>query len=49
MKPQTVTFAFTRDKGNITRMGKGSILQPESRFTGGTIRWYEDKPKQKDN
>lgn len=44
---QTVEFAVTRNKGNITRVGKTGINQPKINFKGGSVKWYEDKPKQK--
>lgn len=44
---QTVEFAVTRDKGNITRVGRTGILQPKTNFKSGSVKWYEDKPKQK--
>ena len=44
MQVQTIEFAVTRNKGRITRVG---ITQPKTNFKGGTIKWYEDKPKQK--
>ena len=44
---QTIEFAVTRDKGNITRIGGTSILEPKTHFKGGSVKWYEDKPKQK--
>lgn len=47
MHKQTVEFAVTRNKGNITRVGRTSIPQPKTNFKGGSIKWYEDKPKQK--
>lgn len=46
MKRQTVEFAVTRKNGNITKIGRASILQPKTNFKGGSIKWYEDKPKQ---
>jgi len=45
MHRQTVQFAITHNKGNVTRIGKASILQPKTNFKGGSIKWYEDKPK----
>lgn len=45
MHRQTVKFAVTRGKGNITRIGRTSILQPKTNSKGGSIKWYEDKPK----
>lgn len=47
MNRQTVEFAVTRDKGNITRIGMSSIPQPRTNFKGGKIKWYKDKPKEK--
>lgn len=47
MHKQTVEFAVTRNKGRITRVGRTSIPQPKTNFKGGSIKWYEDKPKQK--
>lgn len=49
MKTQTVLFAVTQSKGIITRIGRTNISQPKTKFTGGSVRWHEDKPKQKDN
>ena len=46
MQTQTVEFAVTRNKGNITRIGMTSIPQPKTNFKGGSIKWYKDKPKQ---
>lgn len=46
MHRQTVQFAVTHNKGNVTRIGKASILQPKTNFKGGSTKWYEDKPKQ---
>ena len=47
MQTQTIKFAVMRNKGNITRVGKTNILQPKTSFKGNSIKWYEDKPKQK--
>ena len=48
MHKQTIQFTVTRNNGNITRIGKTSILQPKTDFKGGDVKWYEDKPKRKD-
>lgn len=47
MQKQTVQFAVKRDNGIITRVGRTSILQPKTNFKGGSVKWYEDKPKRK--
>ncbi|MDE7274313.1 MAG: hypothetical protein K2N95_14905 [Lachnospiraceae bacterium] len=46
-RTQTIEFAVTRDrdKGSITRIGGTGILQPKTNFSGGTVKWYKDKPK----
>ncbi len=48
MQKQTIEFAVIRKNGNITRIGRTSIQQPQTNFKGGSIKWYEDKLKQKD-
>ena len=47
MQIQTVEFAITRNNGIITRVGRTGIDQPKTNFKGGSIKWYEDKPKPK--
>ncbi|MCM1223704.1 MAG: hypothetical protein NC548_55565 [Lachnospiraceae bacterium] len=47
MQKQTIQFAVTRDNGTINRVGKTVIDQPKPNFKGGSIKWYEDKPKPK--
>lgn len=46
---QTVEFAVVKDKDNITKVGRTSILQPETKFKGGSVKYYRDKPKQTGN
>lgn len=46
MKTQTVEFKVTRNRDNIIKVGRSSILQPKTNFKGGSIKWYKDKPKQ---
>lgn len=45
MQVQTIEFAVTRNKGSISRVGKTSIPQPKTNFSGGTICWYKDNLK----
>ena len=47
MQTQTVEFAVTRNNGTSTRVGRTGINQPKANFKGGTVKRYEDKPKQK--
>lgn len=48
MDKQTVEFAVVTKNGVVQQIGKSSILQPQTNFKGGSIKWYEDKPKKKD-
>lgn len=45
MQKQTVQFAVESKNGVVQRVGKSTILQPKTNFRGGSIKWYEDKPK----
>lgn len=47
MHTQTVEFAVTRKNGTITRIGRTGIPKPKTSFAGGSVKWYEDKPKKK--
>lgn len=47
MRKQTVQFATTRNNGIITKVGRTGIIQPKPNFRGGSVKWYEDKPKRK--
>lgn len=46
MQKQTVEFAITRRNGSITKVGRTGIVQLKTRFKGGSIKFYKDKPKQ---
>lgn len=49
MQKQTVEFSVKSDDGIITRIGRTSISQPKTSFKGGSVKWYEDKPKRESN
>ena len=49
MQKQTIQFAVQTQNGAIQKVGKSKIYQPKTNFKGGSIKWYEDKPKQKTN
>lgn len=48
MQTQTIQFAVESKSGVIQRIGRSSIYQPKTNFKGGSIKWYEDKPKKAD-
>lgn len=49
MRKQTIEFATVRKNGVIQAIGRSTITQPKTNFKGGSIKWYEDKPKKKTN
>ncbi len=46
MNKQTLQFAVQSTNNIVTRIGRAYIIHPEIKFSGGNIKWYEDKPKQ---
>ncbi len=46
MKKQAIEFAVQKADSIVTRIGRSYMSHPEIKFSGGTIKWYEDKPKQ---
>ncbi len=49
MHKSTIEFTVVKKDGVVQRIGRSSIVQPKTNFKGGSVKWYEDKPKQKDN
>lgn len=49
MDKQINQFAVKKTDGIVTQIGKSYILQPEIKFSGGSIKWYEDSTKQREN
>lgn len=47
MQNQTLQFAVTNKKDKIQTV-KSAMFVPKTNFKGGSIKWYEDKPKQKE-
>ena len=45
MKTQTTNFAVEIKDNTVQKIGKSAIYQPKTEFKGGSIKWYEDKPK----
>lgn len=45
MQKQTMQFITVVKDGVIQVIGKSIITQPKINFKGGSIKWYEDKPK----
>lgn len=49
MHTQTIQFATVTKNGVVQRVGKSTIYQPKTSSSSKGIKWYEDKPKQKNN
>lgn len=49
MKTQTYQFAVSKSKGKVVTIGCSAILMPKPNYSGKGTKWYEDKPKQKNN
>lgn len=49
MKKSTVEFAVETKEGVVTRVGRSSVEVPKTNFKGGSIKWFDDKPKKKSN
>ena len=47
MVRQEIRFTVQKCNGVVTNIGKSVIYQPQVRFGGGSIKWYEDKRKEK--
>ena len=48
MQKQTIQFAVGSKNGVIQKIGRSSVYVPNTNFKGGSIKWYEDKPKKAD-
>ena len=50
MNKQTIKFVVEKkSNGQIKTIGKSVIRQPKINFSGGSIKWYEDKPKSQES
>lgn len=47
MNKQTITFAVQETDNTVTVIGRSYIIQPQIHFSGDTVKWYEDRLKQK--
>lgn len=46
MDKQTIEFSVKKTDNIVTQIGRSYIKHPEIHFTGGSIKWYEDRPRQ---
>ena len=42
MNTQKVNIAVKTELGQVKQVSKGAIFQPESRFKGGSVKWFDD-------
>lgn len=47
MQNQTIQIAVANKNNNI-QIGKSALFLPKTNFKGCSVKWYEDKPKQKE-
>ena len=45
MKTETLEFAVTKKGNVIEKIGRSSLPKPKTSFSGGSIKWYQDKPR----
>lgn len=43
MDKTTLHFFTAIKSGKVKHIGKSIIIQPEVKFGGGTIKWFDDK------
>lgn len=46
MDKQIIEFLVKKTDNIVTKIGKSCVSHPEIHFSGGSIKWYKDKPKQ---
>lgn len=49
MQKHQIGVAVVKKNGVIQQIGKSSIYLPKTNFCGERTKWYEDKPKKKEN
>lgn len=49
MNKQTNTFYTETKNGIVKTIGKSSIEQPQTRFKGGSVNWFDDSKLIKKN
>ena len=42
MNKQEIKFAVVTKGRDVVAIGRSQVLQPEIRFSGGTIKWLDD-------
>ena len=47
MQKQTLTIAVETKNNIVQRIGRSVIFTPKPNFGGGSVKWYVDKPKEK--
>ena len=39
---QQVNITIKTESGEVKRISQGVIFQPETRFKGGSVKWFDD-------
>ena len=45
MEKQVIRFSVKSENGVVIGVSRSIVEHPVVKFGGGTIKWYEDKPK----
>lgn len=49
MQKQTIKFAVESKDGVVTSIGHATVMQPQIKFAGGSIKWFDDDKLLKSN
>lgn len=47
MQVQEIEFAVEIKGMEVNKVGRSTVIQPDTCFKKAVIKWYQDKPKQK--
>lgn len=42
MKKETIQFAVKKKNGVVTQVGHCYMTQPQVKFKGGSVKWFDD-------
>ena len=45
MQKTRAYFAVETKNGIVKRVGRSMVVVPKTNFSGGSVKWLEDKPK----
>ena len=39
---QNVNIAVKTESGHVKKISQGELIQPETKFKGGAVKWFDD-------